>query len=145
MLRATALFGVPQAYREALEETGTMVASERHDTPMAIDYDPSRDEVAAHFACNGLTLAEADDYWAWGQEFISTYISDLQPSAQHPARIAYNAMNSTPHLPPTLEGFPDDHEVSTRLARSPITATAEDPPASDDDYVAPTDAPSPRF
>ncbi|KAI0038059.1 hypothetical protein FA95DRAFT_1613666, partial [Auriscalpium vulgare] len=68
MLRAAALLGVPQAYRETLEDIGETIANERHDTAMAIDYDPSAEEVAAHFAKNGLTLAEADDYWAWGQD-----------------------------------------------------------------------------
>ncbi|KAI0051822.1 hypothetical protein FA95DRAFT_1569672 [Auriscalpium vulgare] len=147
MLRAAAILGVPQAYREALEETGETIAHERHDTPMGVDYDPSHHEVVAHFARNGLTLAEADDYWAWGQEFISTYVSDIQPSPNHPARIAYNAMNSTPHLPPTLEGFPDDHETSFAPAYPALESAADGLelyPAGDQPSP-PGDAPSPRF
>ncbi|KAI0045608.1 hypothetical protein FA95DRAFT_1573709 [Auriscalpium vulgare] len=148
MLRAASLLGVPQAYREALETSGEEVAEERHDTPMDIDYDPTSEEVATHFARNGLTLAEADDYWAWGQEFISTYISDIKPSARHLARIAYESMNSTPHLPPTLEGLPDDHEASFREALMPLSSPGHAgqpvlPEPEGADYLA--DAPSPRF
>ncbi|KAI0044710.1 hypothetical protein FA95DRAFT_1608325 [Auriscalpium vulgare] len=144
MLSAATLFGVPQAYKEALEEAGETVATERHDTPMRIDYDPSIEEVAVHFARNGLTLAEADDYWVWGQEFIATFIMDVDPSPKHPARIAYNSMNSTPHLPPTLDGFPDDHETTFQRAHSPLASAdvLDAPPMHDEEVV---DAPSPRF
>ncbi|KAI0039077.1 hypothetical protein FA95DRAFT_1612867 [Auriscalpium vulgare] len=148
MLSAAAIFGIPQAYREALERSGEEVASTRHDTPMAVDYDPTREEVVTHLACNGVTLAEADDYWAWGQEFISTYVSDVLPSAKHPARVAYDNMNTTPHLLPTLGGFPDDHEATFNIARDPLppldlgelTGHIVDGPAD-----GPVDAPSPRF
>ncbi|KAI0038418.1 hypothetical protein FA95DRAFT_1613409 [Auriscalpium vulgare] len=113
MLRAVELFRILQAYCEALEASGDMVAGTRHNTLMAVNFNPSLAEVASHFALNGLTLAEADNYWAWGQEFISTFISDVDLSEWHPARLAYNKMVVAQHLPPTLKGFPKDHPYSS--------------------------------